>query len=104
MSQVKKTVFGRVFLSVLAILTVMIGVGAFVSVENTHASAIPDLPPAVRDAAASALPASGSFAPLVKKAAPAVLSVQVEKEVAAPEIRGFPGFPGFPGLQLHQAL
>ncbi len=102
MSQVKKTVFGRVFLSVLLILTVMIGVGAFVSVENGHASAIPDLPSADRDAGASVLPASGSFAPLVKKAAPAVVSVQVEKEVPAQEIpqafRGFPGFPGFPGF------
>lgn len=95
----KRTVFGRVFLSVFAALAIMVGVGAVVGVGPAEASpsAVPDLPSADRTDAESAFPASGSFSPIVKSAAPAVVSVQVVKE-AAPQQgpQSFPGFPGFP--------
>lgn len=81
-SQIRQTVFGRVFLSVFAALALMVGMGAFVGVESGQASpsAIPDLPSDDRTDEESSFPASGSFAPVVKSAAPAVVSVQVVKE------------------------
>ena len=85
--------FGKVFLSLFFTLGAMVGVGAFLSVErsNAEASAIPDLPPATRDAGAAQLPSSGTFAPIVKRAAPAVVSVQSEKAVRAADTpQGFP--------------
>lgn len=97
-SQIRQTVFGRVFLSVFAALALMVGMGAFVGVESGQASpsAIPDLPSENRSDDESLLPASGSFAPIVKSAAPAVVSVQVVKEaVEQPMRQGFPGFPFF---------
>ena len=85
--------FGKVFLSIFAALTLMVGVGAFVSVEPGHAgaSAIPDLAPPDRDTGAAQLPASGTFAPLVKRAAPAVVSIQSERTTRQPPMpEGFP--------------
>ncbi len=85
--------FGKAFLSLFVALAVMVGVGAFVSVQPSRAgaSAIPDLAPATRAEGAAQLPASGTFAPLVKRAAPAVVSVQSERTAKQAEMpQGFP--------------
>jgi serine protease Do len=80
-------------------LSLSIGVGSYISVEHVRAdaaavAAVPDLPPPNRDLGAAQLPASGTFAPLVKKAAPAVVSVQSTRTATVPEMSGLPeGFP-----------
>lgn len=97
-SQIRQTIFGRVFVSVFMALALMIGAGTVIGISVTHASpsAIPDLPSETRSDAESMLPASGSFSPIVKSAAPAVVSVQVvSKAVEETRSQGFPGFPGF---------
>ncbi len=85
--------YGKVFLSIFVALTLMVGIGAFVSVEPSHAgaSAIPDLAPPTRDVGAAELPASGTFAPLVKRVAPAVVSIQSERTAKQVEMpQGYP--------------
>jgi serine protease Do len=106
-SQIRQTVFGRVFLSVFAALALMIGAGAFVGLESGQAglSTIPELPSENCSDDESLFPTSGSFAPIVKLAAPAVVSVQVVKEaVQQPMLQGSPGFgnPFGPGPQPEQ--
>ncbi|MCB9383603.1 MAG: DegQ family serine endoprotease [Bryobacterales bacterium] len=54
------------------------------------AAAVPDLPSPSRDAGAAALPSSGTFAPLVKKAAPAVVSVQSTRTAKIPAVANMP--------------
>lgn len=66
--------------------------GALVATQSSQAgpnaeSVLPALAPVARDAAASAIPASGTFAPVVKEAAPAVVSITAEKIVRASEQR-----------------
>ena len=86
----------RVALSILA-LSLAIFAGSYVTVDHVRAdaaSAVPDLPPPNRDLGAAQLPGSGTFAPLIKKAAPAVVSVRSTRTAKGPEMSGMPeGFP-----------
>jgi serine protease Do len=93
----RRSRFGKRFVYAFLALALAIGVGSYVTVDHVRAdaaAAVPDLPPPNRDMGAAELPSSGTFAPLVKKAAPAVVSVQSTRTEKMPEMSGMPeGFP-----------
>jgi serine protease Do len=95
----RRSRFGKRFVYAFLALALAVGVGSYVTVDHVRAdaaaaAAVPDLPPPNRDLGAAELPASGTFAPLVKKAAPAVVSVQSTRTETMPEMSGMPeGFP-----------
>ncbi len=87
--------FGKAFLSLFGVFALAISIGSLVTVDPgaaTASPAFPDLAPAERSADSATLPASGTFAPLVKKAAPAVVSIQAVKTAKAPDARQLPFF------------
>ena len=65
---------------------------------------VPKLGPAERDVKAAQLPLSGTFAPVVQSAAPAVVSIKTSRTVQISERPGTPGMPFFfgPGGPLFQ--
>ena len=82
--------------SAFAFVLVMV-LGTHVLNQPTYGKNAPVIPalavPAVADPAAARIPASGTFAPVVKQAAPAVVSITVSKTESAPAaMRNFP-FP-----------
>jgi len=100
----KRSHFGKSFVVGLTALGLALVGGSVWTVESGHAgSAIPALASPVRDAGLAAMPASGTFAPVVKKAAPAVVSIQSERtaKVSMMEQNPFPFFFG-PGPQAPQ--
>ena len=87
--------FGKAFLSLFGVFALAITMGSLVTVDPgaaTASPAFPDLAPAERSADAATLPASGTFAPLVKKAAPAVVSIQAVKTAKAADAPQMPFF------------
>ena len=92
-------------LTAAAMFVAMMAVGGL-TVQMTNpepgfareANRIPALAAKTTDLAASSLPASGTFAPVVKSVAPAVVSITAEKTVEAATQRSLPFFFG-PGMQ-----
>ncbi len=97
--------FAQRFAIGLLALALAIFAGANLSVDSVRAdaaTAVPDLPPPDRDMAAAQFPASGAFAPLIKKTAPAVVSVRSTRTARVPTAPGIPEglpFPFFFGPQ-----
>jgi serine protease Do len=95
----KRSRFGKRLVYSFLALSLAIGFGSYVTVDHVRAdaaarAAVPDLPPPTRDLGAAQLPSSGTFAPLVKKAAPAVVSVQSTRTAKMPTGMNMPeGFP-----------
>lgn len=75
----RRSRLGRAFLTLSAGLALAIGAGLMIPAEIGTASALPQLAPADRISGAGVIPASGTFAPLVKKTAPAVVSIRSER-------------------------
>jgi len=74
-------------------LTLAIGAGLLIPSEVGTASALPQLASAERTSDTGVIPASGTFAPLVKATAPAVVSIRSErtaKAMSMPEGLPFP--------------
>ena len=89
--------FGKAFLSLFGVFALAITIGSLVTVDPgaaTAAPALPELPPAERAADAATLPGSGTFSPVVKKAAPAVVSIQAVKVAKAADTPQMPFFFG----------
>ena len=92
----RRSRFGKRLVYSFLALSLAVGIGSYVASDNVRAdaaaaAAVPDLPPPNRELGANQLPASGTFAPLVKKAAPAVVSVQSTRTATTPEMpEGFP--------------
>jgi serine protease Do len=95
----RRSRFGKRLVYSFLALSLAIGVGSYLTVDGVRAdaaaaAAVPDLPPPDRDLGAAQLPESGTFAPLVKKAAPAVVSVQSTRVAKIPTMSNMPeGFP-----------
>lgn len=92
----KRSHFGKSFVvGVTALALALVG-GSVWTAEQGHAgSAVPALASPVRDAGLASMPASGTFAPVVKKAAPAVVSIQAERTAkVSMEQNPFPFFFG----------
>ena len=82
----------------LAVLSLAVIAGLFVSAAHETSSAnaavlLPELAPATRAEVEGVLPASGTFAPIVKSASPALVSITAERTVSEPEMSLPPGFP-----------
>lgn len=89
----RRSRFGKAFLSLSAGLALAIAAGTLVPSEVGTASALPQLAPAERTADAGVIPASGTFAPVVKKASPAVVSIRSERTAKATNMpEGMPFF------------
>lgn len=97
----KRSHFGKSFVVGVTALGLALAAGGVWSLETGHAgSAVPALASPARDTGLASMPASGSFAPVVKKAAPAVVSIQSERTAkVSMQQSPFPFFfgPGQPG-------
>ena len=93
----KEPRFGKRFVVGFLALSLAIFAGSYLTVGDVRAdaaSAVPDLPPPDRDLGSAQLPQSGTFAPLIKRASPAVVSVQSTRTAKVPQMSGMPeGFP-----------
>ena len=95
----RRSRFGKRLVYSFLALSLAVGIGSYVTVDHVRAdaaaaAAVPDLPPPNRDMGEAQLPGSGTFAPLVKKAAPAVVSVQSTRTAKVPAMSNMPeGFP-----------
>ena len=96
----KRSHFGKGFVVGLTALALAVTAGGLWSVERGQAgSSIPALASPDRTGGEGALPATGSFAPIVKQVAPAVVSIQMERTTTVPQMQSpFPFFfgPGTP--------
>ena len=93
--------FGKAFVSLFAGLTLAIGAGFFLSADHSRAAgssvALPALASMDRNGGEQSFPTTGTFAPLVKEAAPAVVSIQSERTAkASAGMQGLPFFFGQP--------
>ena len=96
----KRSHFGKGFVVGLTALGLaLVGGSVWTTEHGVAGSAVPALASPARSAGLATMPASGSFAPVVKKAAPAVVSIQSERmaKVSAQQ-NPFPFFFG-PGQQ-----
>ncbi len=77
----KSSHLGKSFVVGLTALALAVAVGSVWTAErgNAASAAVPALASPARDAGLAAMPAGGTFAPVVKKAAPAVVSIQSER-------------------------
>jgi serine protease Do len=99
----KKNIFRSAAVSAAALLLILTGFIAFGPDLATQAKAsmepvVPELAPASREAGIGVIPTTGTFAPVVDRAAPAVVSIRTSAvvKISDERFRGSPFFRGQP--------